>query len=274
MTLFDSDSQYREKATIFRIFSLLPLFSSLLAGCVCRWFAVNIPMDLGTNDGYAGDIDILACLKRWPNSLSPWPNNLSPWPDDTPKSGSFYRTWEVKVGKLHKNGETKSLKRGKTRKILSQLDTHRKFGSPNISLLDVYLCEAGFFENGMAGFPLSAQQSIYARIPELRDNRYGYQILQFGHDIDKDNDVGLYAPCSGPNMDAALNILYPAVSRPQQPFSSLASRINGFWESNRTSAPFHQMVVFCRVCRSLRVVSTRADDFICPGCRDDLVVQS
>jgi hypothetical protein len=112
MTLFDSNPQYRERATLFRVFSLLPLFSSLLSGCVCRWFAVNIRMDLVTNDGYAGDIDIIACLNRWPNNLSPWPNNQSPWPSDTRKQRSFCRTWEVKVAKLHENGEARSLKGG------------------------------------------------------------------------------------------------------------------------------------------------------------------
>jgi len=274
MTLFDSDSQYREKAAIFRVFSLLPLFSSLLSGCVCRWFAVNIPMDLGTNGGYAGDIDILTCLKRWPNNLSPWPNSLSPWPSDTPKSGSFYRTWEVKVAKLHKNGETHSLKRGKTRKILSQPDIHREFGSPNVSLLDVYLCEEGLLGKGEAGFPPCAQQSVYERIPELQSNRYGYQILPFGHDKDKDDDVGLYAPGRGANMDSALNVLYPAVSQPRQPFTTLAARINSVWEAEKTGGPFQQMVVFCRVCRSLKVISTKADEYQCPDCRDDLVVQS
>jgi len=276
MTLFDSNPQYREKTTIFRVFSLLPLFSSLLSGCVCRWFAVNIPMDLGTNDGYAGDIDIIACLERWPNNLSPWPNNLSPWPSNTPKQGSFYRTWEVKVAKLHENGETHSLKGGKTQKILSQLDTHQEFGSPNVSLLDVYLCEAGFFANGKWDFHPSAQQSIRAKIPELRRNRYGYQILPFGHDKYKDDDVGLFAPAPfvGANMYTALDVLFPAVSRPRQPFATLASRINSVWESQKTGGPFKQMVVFCRVCRSLKIVSTKADDFECPDCHDDLIVQS
>ncbi len=274
MTLFDSDPQYREKATIFRVFSLLPLRSSLLAGCVCRWFAVNIPMDLGTNDGYAGDIDIIACLKRWPTDGSPWPNDLSPWHRDTPKRGFFYRTWEVKVAKLHRNGEARSLKRGKTGRILSQLDTHRKFGSPNVSLLDVYLCEAGLFGTGNADFPTSAQQSIYAKIPELRSRQFGYQILPFGHHRVEDYDVGLFAPGRGANMDTARNVLYPAVSRHQQPFSKLASRIDSVWESTRTKGPFEQMVVFCRACRSLKVVSTKADEYNCPDCHDDLVAQS
>ena len=209
MTLSDSTSQYREKATIFRVFSLLPLFESLLSGCVCRWFAANIPMDLGTNDGYAGDIDIIACLKRWPNDLSPWPSNLSPWHRDTPKRGCFYRTWEVKVAKLHKNGEAHSLKRGKTRKILSQLYIHREFGSPNVSLLDVYLCEAGVLGNGRAGLPSSVQQSAYSKLPELKSKQFGYQILPFGHDIDKDGDVGLFAPWRWPEHGYGLGRSVP-----------------------------------------------------------------
>jgi hypothetical protein len=274
MTLFDLNPQYREKATLFRVFSLLPLFSSLLSGCVCRWFAVNIPMDLGTNDGYAGDIDIIACLQRWPNDRSPWPGNLAPWPIDTPKRGWFYRTWEVKVAKLHKNGEAHSLKGGKARKILSQLETHRQFGSPSVSLLDVYLCEAGLLGNGKSPFPPIAEQSIDARISDLKGGRYGYQILPFGHDKIEDDDVGLYAPSVGAGMNAALDILYPAVSQPRQPFSRLASQIDSVWKSKKTRGPFQQMVVFCRVCRSLKVVSTKAGDYQCPDCHDDLIVQS
>ena len=112
-------------------------------------------------------MDIIACLKRWPNSLSPSANSLSPWPPDTPKSGAFYRTWEVKVAKLYKTGEARSLKRGKTRKILSQLDLHRKFGSANVSLLDVYLCEAGVFAEGGAGLLQTVKESAYPRVPDL-----------------------------------------------------------------------------------------------------------
>jgi hypothetical protein len=274
MTLFDSNPQYREKATIFRVFSLLPLFSSLLAGCVCRWFAINIPMDLGTNDGHAGDLDIIACMKRWPNNRSPWPSNLTPWPYDTPRNGTFYRTWEVKVAKLHADGETHSLKGGKTRRILSQLDVHRKCGSPSVSLLDVYLLEAGIGGKGVMDFPPAARQSIRAKISELRSKRYGYQILPFGHYKGGDIDVGVFAPRVGANMNAGFDVLYPAVSPPQQPFSKLASHIESVWESKRTAGPFQQMVVFCRACRSLNVVSTKTNDFSCPECHDDLVAQS
>src|ERR1035437_3690795 len=48
MTLFESDSQYREKLTIWRVLSSLPLYGSLAEGHIWRWFAINIPMDLGT----------------------------------------------------------------------------------------------------------------------------------------------------------------------------------------------------------------------------------
>jgi len=275
MTLFDSNPHYREKATIFRVFALLPLFSSLLSGCVCRWFAVNIPMDLGTNDGFAGDLDIVACLKRWPNDLSPWPNKLAPWPIDTPRSGPFYRTWEVKVAKLGKNGEAHSLKLGKTRKVLNQLEIHRRFGSPNVSLLDVYLCEAGFFGGAENVLPPNSWRPLLEKLAELRSNGYGYQVLRFGHDANADgDDVGLYSSRGSANPYAENDVLFPAVSPPQQPFSRLASRIDSFWESNKTSGPFRQMVVFCRACRSLKVISSRSDDFECPDCHDDLIVQS
>jgi hypothetical protein len=59
-TLFDSNSQYREKAAIWKIVSLLPLRAGLSAGRVWRWFAINIPMDLGADGRFTSDIDILA----------------------------------------------------------------------------------------------------------------------------------------------------------------------------------------------------------------------
>jgi hypothetical protein len=68
VTLFESESQYREKATIWRIFSLLPLFSFLAGGHVWRWFAINIPMDLGTGGKFDGEIDIIARLYNFPRS--------------------------------------------------------------------------------------------------------------------------------------------------------------------------------------------------------------
>src|SRR5256885_11005672 len=126
MTLFESQSQYREKATIWRVFSLLPLYAALAGGRVWRWFAINIPMDLGTGGAFTSDIDILARLHNFPLSKE--------W---------VYRTWEVKVSLLCKDGTARSLKSGKVGRTMTQLRSYRKFGSPDVSLLDIYLCEAG-----------------------------------------------------------------------------------------------------------------------------------
>src|SRR5207244_10776291 len=66
LTLFESESQYREKATIWRVFSLLPLYGALARGRIWRWFAINIPMDLETGGRFTSDIDILARLSDFP----------------------------------------------------------------------------------------------------------------------------------------------------------------------------------------------------------------
>ena len=168
MTLFDVDSQYREKASIFRVFSLLPLRRSLLAGCVCRWFAVNIPLDLGTGGGYEGDIDIIACLKRWPNSLSPWPNSLSPWPPETPKSGAFYRTWEVKVAKLYKTGESRSLKARKNPKNIVATRSPPEIRDPRMCRCLTSTCAKRVSSRReMRGLLRTVKESVYPRVPEI-----------------------------------------------------------------------------------------------------------
>ena len=111
MTLFESESQYREKATIWRVFSLLPLFAALADGHIWEWFAINIPMDLGTGGEFTSDIDILARLRNAP-----------------PCEGWFYRAWEVKVSLICRDGSCRSLKAGKTAKTTNQLRAYRKFG--------------------------------------------------------------------------------------------------------------------------------------------------
>jgi hypothetical protein len=101
MALFKSDSQYREKLTIWRVLSLLPLYGSLAEHRIWGWFAVNIPMDIEPEIGeqYSGDIDIIARLSNFPLSQE--------W---------IYKTWEVKVSLLHNDGTASSLKAGKVKK--------------------------------------------------------------------------------------------------------------------------------------------------------------
>jgi hypothetical protein len=94
---------------------------------VFRWWAINVPLNLLSESRFYGDIDLMVC------SLST--------PREPPSI--FYKTWEVKLILLNKDGRPRSLKRNKTERILNQLKIHRKFGSPEVSLLELYHHETG-----------------------------------------------------------------------------------------------------------------------------------
>jgi hypothetical protein len=257
VTLFESDSQYREKAAIWRVLSLLPLYGPLAEGHVWRWFAVNIPMDLGTGGEFTSDIDIIARLHGFPRSQE--------W---------FYRTWEVKVSLLCKDGSARSLKIGKIARTLKQLNAYREFGSPAVSLLDIYICEADFMHHNLFP-PLSLSDSITAKIAELRENGYGYQLLPFEHGRDKDGDIGLLAisPTRNP-MQTTFNVLPAFTSPPRAPFARLVDQINQFFEQLPSqSRNSMKQIVFCRNCHRLQLIGMK-DEYKCPNCQSELILQS
>jgi hypothetical protein len=257
VTLFESESQYREKATIWRIFSLLPLYAALAGGRVWRWFAINIPMDLGTGGSFTSDIDIIARLHDFPPSQE--------W---------LYRTWEVKVSLLCKDGSARSLKIGKTARTVTQLKAYREFGSPDVSLLDIYLCEAGFMTQNT--FPPSIlTETISTKLAELSRERFGYQLLPFEHGKDGDRDVGLLAIPSEQNpLQTTFNVLPAVTTGPQQPFSRLVDKLDEFFEriEGQSEKSFLQ-IVFCRECRRLQSIRMK-DEYKCPTCQSNLVIQS
>jgi hypothetical protein len=164
MTLFETESQYRERETIWRVFSLLPLYASLAGGRVWRWFAINTPMDLGTGGAFTSDIDIIARLNDFPRSKE--------W---------LYKTWEVKVGLLFKDGTGRSLKIGKIRRTKTQLNAYKEFGSPHVSLLDIYIREAGFLEANTFPPPV-LHETISSKLDEMRQDGFGYQLLSRTHE--------------------------------------------------------------------------------------------
>jgi len=265
LTLFESESQYREKGTIWRIFSLLPLFSFLAGGHVWRWFAINIPMDLGTGGKFTSDIDIIARLAYHPRSL-----------------GWFYRTWEVKVSLLGRDGKARSVKGGKARKVMNQLRAYREFGAPEVSLLDIVLCEAGC----LAANPFPTRdlfEAVATKLPEPQEEHFGYHLLPFEHGRDADGDVGLFTIH---NEDRAgrrdypmlgrpdFHILQPAVTKVDEGFMRLAQRLNEFFEAaaERPAKSRHQ-IIFCRECRQLQLIRMR-DEEACPTCSADLIAQS
>jgi hypothetical protein len=265
LTLFESESQYREKATIWRTFSLFPLFPCLAGGHAWRWFAINIPMDLGTGGRFTGEIDIIARLSNRPRSPD--------W---------FYRTWEVKVSLLGRDGKARSLKTGKTGKVMNQLRAYREFGAPEVSLLDIVLCEAGCLASNP--FPTPEVFDVVAKkLPELRDERFGYHLLPFEHGRDADGDVGLISTnqkdLPGRRDHPMLGrpdfyLLEAAVTNAGEGFMRLAQRLDQFFEAAapRPAKSSHQ-IVFCRECRQLQLIRMR-DDEACPTCGADLIAQS
>ena len=98
----------------------MPLHYGLVDGRIFRWWAINIPRNLLPSSPYSGDIDLMVCTLSTP---------LEP-------PGVFYKSWETKLVLIDKSGRPRSLKRGKTLGILNQLKTQRKFGSPDVSLLE------------------------------------------------------------------------------------------------------------------------------------------
>jgi hypothetical protein len=265
VTLFESEPQFREKAATWRVLSLLPLFSFLAGGHVWRWFAINIPMDLEPGSRFTSDIDIIARLSNRPRSPD--------W---------FYRTWEVKVSLLGRDGKAKSLKRGKTGKIMKQLRAYREFGAPEVSLLDILLCEAGCLRAN--AFPThELAEAVAAKLPQLQNERFGYHLLPFEHGRDGNDDFGLLTI---QDADRAGRRDYPMLGRPDihvlepvatnagEGFTRLVRRLDEFFQEapERPGKSIHQ-IVFCRGCQQLQLIRMK-DEEACPGCCADLIAQS
>ena len=215
-------------------------------------------MDLGTGAGrFTSDIDIIAKVHDYPRSQE--------W---------LYKTWEVKVSLLCKDGGVKSLKSGKTPRTITQLKAYREFGSPEVSLLDAYICEAGFGRNNP--FPPPALvPSVMEKIAALRREQFGYQLLPFEHGKDDEGDIGLLAYVNSRNPLQNTFDLNPAVyTRCEQPFSRFVQRLSDFFEQQGPRVGKHKcQIVFCRACRQLQLIDVREEHF-CPNCNSDLIVQS
>jgi hypothetical protein len=259
MTLFESNPQYREKLTIWRVLSLLPLYGPLAEGHIWRWFAINIPMDIGaeSNEHFTSDIDLIAKLHDFPNSHE--------W---------IYKTWEVKVSLLHRDGRVSSLKAGKTKRTITQLKAYRNFGAPEVTLLDINVCEDGFLLNNQYP-PEELIYSSHKKAIELNLEGFGYQILPFEHGKNGEEDIGLMAFRNSPFVtQTAFNILPSHKFGFRQPFSRLVDDINKFHE-NLGDIPrksLHQ-IIYCKNCRQFQLIDMKRVQN-CPNCKDDLIIQT
>ncbi len=237
--------------------SLFPLYGDLAEGRVWRWFAINIPMDLGTGAGgtYTSDLDIIARLSDFPNSKN--------W---------IYKTWEVKVSVLLKDGTARSLKAGKVKRTLTQLKAYRSFGSARSTLLDVYICEDGFLESNI--FPTKAvSDASHHKASEFIKEGFGYQMLPFEHTKEGDTDIGLFSPRNRQGK-TVVDILSPRDFGHRQPFSRLVEDIDNFFEQQgeQPRKSFHQ-VVYCKNCCQFQLIDMKKV-YECPNCNDDFIIQT
>jgi hypothetical protein len=261
VTLFQSNPQYREKLTIWQVLSLLPLYGTLAEGRIYRWFAVNIPMriNLMTGELFTGDIDIIACLNDFPHSRE--------W---------IYKTWEVKVSLLYGDGSARSLKAGKVKKQITQLNAYMQFGAPEVTLLDIYICEQGFFKKNL--FPSNALiDLIKEKQKELRILGFGYQLLPF--ELEEKNGEVQRITTIRSSINLKQNTFKVAFTNNfglRQPFSRLVNDINSFYNqrlSTLSKKRPNQIIVYCKRCQQFQLIDMRKEQN-CPNCNDDLVAQT
>lgn len=230
-------------------------------GRVFRWWAVNIPLNLLPSSGFYGDIDLMICTLSTPRE----------------RPGIYYKTWEVKLMLVDESGKPHSLKSNKTESILNQLKTHRKFGSPHVSLLEMYL-----HEDGSKAFKFFPQRDVSAvvekRAKELRNQQFGYQILPFRHGKNKRaEDFGI-ATIRNPFIprDPALTLLRATRTEARNEFLKLGQYLSVFAESEskKKSKPLSfNVVTHCRVCRKLCLIH-RTDEVCCYHCCTPFTGQS
>ena len=257
MTLFEFDSRYREKKAIWRVLELGPLRWGMPEGMIFRWYAANLPMNLAPNSGFDGDIDLIACLRKGRGVEAVW----------------IYKTWEVKVALVDNQGRPRSLKAGKTSNLLTQLRKYRRFGCPDISLLELYVCESGYF--AAHTFPPKAvNDATRTRMAALAPESFGYHALPFEHGTEGDADVGLLVQgAANPSAPTATPHLHSGRVKPAQPFIGLMERIYEFAEDeseNRKVRLGFCVVTYCYDCRKLLLLAMR-EQCTCYRCGRDLV---
>jgi hypothetical protein len=150
VSLYDADPNDRERKAIWRVLESLPLRAGLAEGLIWNWYAVNIPMNLVPNLALEGDLDIIGRFRKGRGATVEF----------------IYRAWEVKVTLLDRLGRPHSLKAGKTASYIRQLKKARAMGCPELSLLELYICESGFWA-GNSEIPSAARDVIRERAAAL-----------------------------------------------------------------------------------------------------------
>lgn len=260
--LFDSDPQFREKETLRRYFSALPLWGGMAEGRLFQWFAVNIPMSLAGDPAFTSDMDVITCLRDVPSH----PDRL------------IYRAWEVKVSLLGRDGRARSSKAGKIRKLLNQLGAYRRFGAPEVSLLDIFLCADGALEQ----WPGSAEEDIVVKGEACKSGGFGYCLSAFeDFDLAALRESSILDPKTllrvrrwSPNpMHTTATLVRPVVTPIGEPFSTLVALIEDFRQEQEKRSPVGRQIYYCRNCQQLQIVHSRSRG-ACPTCGSELAWQT
>jgi hypothetical protein len=230
----------------------MPLHFGLADDRIFRWWAINIPLNLLTPN-FHGDIDLMICTLSTPRE--------SP--------GIFYKTWEVKLMLVDASGKPHSLKSNRTERIINQLKIQRKFGSPDVSLLELYLHEAG--SETFLHFPTEEVFLVVEkRARALQKQLFGYQVLPFAHKKNEQaEDFGIFTLHNPFQLrQPTINFLRAAKTEANGKFLELAQHLSAFAESEskRLSKSLGFVVVtYCRVCHKLCLIHKR-DDACCYYC--------
>lgn len=243
--LFEATPQNREARAIWKFFRTPSPWA--LCNDWCQWFALNIPMSL-VDGGFNGDLDIIVSM----------PDKVPP----TENVGSRYRVFEVKSILVHSDGVSKSIKTGKTEKMLKQLRNLEHFGCPNIFLFEIHILQAGFSQR-RPPMPKAMHDALNKRFNTLKETNYGYLLWAHEALIGKDED---YA-AMWHNLH---NLIVPKQEMsPGNPFLKLAEKIKDFHkevvnipESNRGLL----IISYCPICKKLIPLYTNEEP-TCPVCR-------
>ena len=183
--------------------------------------------------------------------------------------GIYYKTWEVKLMLVDASGKPRSLKSNKTEQIVNQLKVHRRFGSPHVSLLDLYLHEAG--SSAFKFFPTEKVfLVVQSRAKALKKHLFGYQVLPFAHKKNElAEDFGIFTlPNPFQPQQPSISFLKAVWVEANGAFLQLAQHLSTFAESESKllSKPLGFVVItYCRVCRKLCLIH-RKDEARCYRC--------
>ncbi len=249
--LFKTNSQKREKLTVWRLFNS-PFIYDLSAG-LWKYFAVGIPLNLLGGETI-GDIDLLICRPT-----------LSHQTYEVDFEKLEYRVFEIKVSTTDINGIPKSLKLGKMNKIKSQVNKLKKFGCPLIYYFEIFLFETGFSDSNFS--PTKEMiKSIKTKEEFFATNQHGFLIsaLEFVKNFPEKHAC---------KWRPIINVSMPEKQDSKKAFHNLSNCLEKFYNENlnilkQNSFNGIPVISYCYSCRQLIVPKTTLE---CSKCNTTLL---